>query len=226
VPAAVVGILLIGMALQFIWHGIRPAPLAAARALPPAMEREVARVLAFGDDVVLARALMLWLQAFDNQPGVSIPFAELDFDRVEQWLKLITQIDPSAQYPYLAAARVYGSVTEPDRQRQMFEFVYRAFLAAPGERWRWLAHASLVAKHQLKDLELALRYARALTEHAQSNNFPAWARDMSVILLQEMGEVEAAKALIGALLENDQITDLHELRFLVGRLRELAQGQP
>ncbi len=41
VPAAVVGILLIGMALQFIWHGIRPAPLAAARALPPAMEREV-----------------------------------------------------------------------------------------------------------------------------------------------------------------------------------------
>lgn len=224
-PAAILGLLLVGLVLQGAWHGQQPPPEARARDLPPVMDESVARVLAFGDEVAFARASMLWLQGFDNQPGISIPFAELDFDRVVQWLNLVADLDPRAQYPYLVATRVYGNVRDPQRQRLMLDFVHRKFLEAPHERWRWLAHASIVAKHQLKDLDLALRYASTLTEHAAGHGIPAWARDMSVILLQEMGEVEAAKVLIGAMLESGDITDLYELRFLIGRLQELERGQ-
>ncbi len=166
---------------------------------------------------------MIWLQAFDNQPGVSIPFADLDYAKVEQWLRASLALDPSSHYPLLAAARVYGSVRDPNRKRIMLEFVYRRFLEDPNHRWRWLAHACFVAKHQLKDLPLALRYADELQRRASGPRVPFWARDLKLVLLQEMGEIEAAKGLIARLLKGGQITDPTELSFLQSRLDELIE---
>jgi hypothetical protein len=225
VPIWALGLLAAGLALQAAWHLWRPVPQARAEALPPAPPAAWLQVAAAGEPVSLGKALMLWLQAFDNQPGVSIPFRELDYRRVRDWLARILALDPRGQYPLLAASRLYGEVPDPDRQRLMLEFVYAQFLLAPDERWPWLAHAAILARHRLGDLPLALRYARAITERATAASVPAWARDMTIVVLEDLGELEAARVLIGGLLDSGRVRDPHEVRFLDARLKALeARG--
>ena len=165
-PVAVRVILAAALAVQIGWHARQPDPRAEAQALRPAPPAAVLRLAALGDETVLAKLLLLRLQAHDSQPGVSIPFMDLDYDRLAGWLDAIVDLDPRAGYPLLAAARLYGSVPDPARQRVMFDLVHRRFLEDPGRRWPWLAHVALLARHRLGDPALALRYTRALAEHA------------------------------------------------------------
>ncbi len=225
VPWPLWGLLGAALAAQVLWHGARPGPAAAARDLPPAPAAATVRVAALGEEAVAARLLMLWLQAFDNQPGVSIPFRQLDYGRVQAWLALALELDPKARYPLLVAARLYAEVPDEERQRSMLEFIHRAFLEDPDGRWRWLAHATILAKHRLGDLPLALRYARSLTRHATGPEVPFWARDMSIAVLEDMGELEAARVLVGGLLESGAITDPRELAFLERKLEALEAAE-
>ena len=222
VPRPVLVLLALGLAVQIGWHAWRPGPAARAQDLPAPPSEAGLRVMAAGDSVVFSKLLMLWLQAFDSQPGISVPFSRLDFDRVEDWLGRILALDPRSQYPLLAATRVYAAVPDPQKKRQMLAFVYDRFIEDPNVRWPWLAHAAIVARHQLEDPALALEYARAITHRATDPRVPAWARDMSVLLHEQLGEVEAARLLIAGLLESGRVTDPRELQFLVRRLEELA----
>jgi hypothetical protein len=223
VPLAVrvgAGLLLAVQALLSTWQ---PAPAASAQALPEIPATSVLRATSLGDPVPLAHLLTLYLQAFDNQPGISIPFVQLDYGRVEAWLSAALELDPAGQYPLLLAAQVYGQVPDPARQRRMLDFVYRRFQADPDRRWRWLAHATIMARHRLQDPQLALQYARALREQATGPHVPGWARQMEIFLHEQAGEYAAARALLGGLLDSGAVTDPHELRFLVERL-SLMQG--
>ncbi len=225
VPRSTVVLLVVGLLMQLLWHWYRPPPEARARDLPPPPGFTALHVVSLGDQPVLAKLLMLWLQAFDNQPGISIPFRELDYTRVIGWLERMLALDPDGEYPLLAAARLYGEVPVEEKQRAMLDFVHRQFLQKPNHRWRWLAHAVILAKHRLKDMPLAMAYARDLTTFATGPEVPFWARDMSIIVLEDMGELESARILIGGLLESGGINDPHEVRFLEKKLRELeSQG--
>ena len=225
VPVVVYGLLGLSLAAQLVWHSAQPPLDPRAQALPNAPTVPVTRLAALGDDAALSRVLSLWLQAFDNQSGVSVPFSSLDFSKVEAWLTTISELDPRSQYPFLAASRVYASVHDPERKKRMLEFVYRHFGQDPNQRWPWLAHVSIVARHQLKDLPLALKYAKSITEHASGPQVPGWARDMGALLLADMGEARAARVLIGGLIDSGRVTDEHELNFLLNRLAEL-EAQP
>ena len=85
--------------------------------------------------VGLAQALTLSLQAFDNQPGISIPFRDLDYGRVERWLAAILDLDPAGQYPLLMATHLYGQIPDPACNQRMYEFARRKFLEDPDRRW-------------------------------------------------------------------------------------------
>jgi hypothetical protein len=165
VPRPIVIALVLALGMQINWHVRLPKPTASAALLPNPLSAAQFQVLAFGEPVALAKLLMLWLQAFDNQPGISIPFKALDYDKVTVWLTRILELDPSGQYPLLVASRLYGAIPVPAKQRQMLEFVRQQFLAEPDARWPWLAHAVYIAKHRMRDLPLALEYARLLAEH-------------------------------------------------------------
>ena len=206
---------------QVAWSLSQPRTPPAAEALeaPPGLIE--ARLISLEEPLAYAKLMNLSLQAHDNQPGITLPFKRLDYHRVVGWLTLILQLDPEGQYPLLAASRLYAAVDDPARQRIMLDFVHRQFLLDPGRRWQWLAHASYIAKHQLRDLDLALRYAEALRLHATSKTVPAWARQMEIFLRAEMNQTDMAKVLLGALLDSGQVTDPSEYRFLAGRLREL-----
>ena len=221
VPAIVLAMLAASLGLQIAWQAAQPKPVARAEALEPPPAIAVLHVASLGEPVALAQLLTLYLQAFDNQPGISIPFRELDYRRVIEWLDTILALDPATQYPLLMATHLYGQVPDPARQRLMFDFVHTQFLRDPNRRWRWLANATLACKHRLKDLPLALQYAREITQLAPEA--PAWARQLHIILLEDMGEVESAKVMIGGLLDSGQIKDPYELRFLIDRLQSLKE---
>ena len=207
--------------LQISWGLLRPAAEARPEDLPAPPQVPQLRLAGLNDPIALAKVLMIWLQAFDNQPGISIPFNQLDYARLIEWLDRILALDERADYPLLAASRLYSQVPDDAKKRRMLEFVREKFLLAPDRRWQWLAHCIYVAKYQIKDLELALDYARTLQRNARSPAVPFWARDMEVYVLEDMGEIEAAKVLIGGLLENGEIEDPAEIRFLRDRLDQL-----
>jgi hypothetical protein len=46
---------------------------------------------------------------------------------------------------------------------------------------------------------------------------------MEIYVLEDMGEIESAKILIGGLLESGAITDAHEIQFLLDRLDRLER---
>ena len=181
--------------------------------------------IGIGEDVALAKLIMLGLQSYDNQPGISIPFAALDYGRLIGWLRAILTLDPDGAYPLLSASRIYSEVPDAQRQRAILDFVKESFLTDPNTRWPWMAHAVYVAKHRLGDMDLALAYARLLAAHATGPQVPHWARQMVIFVLEDMGEIEAAKVLLGGLLDSGQVSDPHERWFLSNRLEQLeAQG--
>jgi hypothetical protein len=192
VPRAVWLALLAALILQIAWQWAQPKPVASAVALSAPPPVAALRVAGLGEPVVLAQLMTLYLQAFDNQPGISIPFRDLDYRRVTQWLETILALDAAGQYPLLMAAELYSQ-------------------------------AAIIAKHRLHDDQLALRYARDIVRLAPAA--PGWARQMHIFILEDIGEVESAKILLGGLLASGEIKDERELHFLTERLEDLKNAE-
>ena len=223
VPRWVAALLAAAFCLQVAWQALQPRPLATAEALGMPPPASTLRVASLGEPIALAQQLTLYLQSFDNQPGISIPFRDLDYQRVTQWLATILALDPVGQYPLLMAAQVYSQVPDQARERLMLEFVHQQFMRDPDRRWRWLAHAAIMAKHRLHDTALALGYARDITRHAKAA--PNWARQMQIFILEDIGELESARILLGGLLAGGEIKDERELHFLTERLEAMKTAE-
>jgi hypothetical protein len=203
------------------WQNTRHLRGPSAADLPPPPRLEVLRLASLGEPQAAARITMLYLQAFDLGGSNSLPYRNLDYSRLIAWLKVILTLDPRSQYPLFAAARIYAEVPDPARSRMALEFLYEEFIKDPNRRWPWLAHAALVAKHRLGDLELARRYAAAIDRLTTASDVPLWAKQMQIFILEDMNELEAAKIMLGGLLESGAIRDPAEARFLRQRLDEL-----
>jgi hypothetical protein len=223
VPRLVFATLVTALSLHIGWQFTQPRPAARAAALevPPTVAS--LRIASMGEPVALAQLTTLYLQAFDNQPGISIPFRELDYQRVIEWLTAILALDPSGQYPLMLAAQVYAQVPDPERERLMLEFVHEQFKLDPNRRWRWLAHVTIMAKHRLHDDALALSYARDITRLAPAA--PSWARQMHIFILEDIGELESARIMLGGLLAGGEIKDERELHFLTERLKTMKNAE-
>ncbi len=219
VPPAVLALLAVTLCVQIAWHALQSPPVARAEALGVPMPAPALRAAALGEPIALAQFLTLYLQAFDNQPGISIPFQELDYGRVIRWLEAILDLDPGSQYPLLMASQLYGQVMDRAKQREMCDFVQARFERDPDRRWRWLAHCAIMAKHRLGDKALALSYADAIARKARHAS--NWARQMRIFILEDLGEREAATVLLGGLLAGGEVTDPSEIRFLMERLEGL-----
>lgn len=223
VPVSVKVFLVLALVLQLLWHGLQEPVVAKAENLPEPLSVNAYVMSSLDEPIAAAKFLNLWLQAFDNQPGASLSFHQLDYSRLTRWLDTILELDDRGHYPMLVAARVYGSINNIQKQRVMMDYIFKRFNEAPDKYWRWLAHAVITAKHELKDYELALKYADALATRTTAENVPYWARDMKIIVLEDMGELEAAKILVGALVESKEITDPYELNFLLQKITALEE---
>ena len=202
-----------GLAAQLGLQAALGPPRVAREALPPPPSPAALRLAAFGEEEAAARLGMLYLQAFDQR--------SLDYARLAGWLGALLELDPRSLYPLFVAARVHAEHPDPARVRTMLEFVYQEFLRDPDRRWPALAHAALLAKHRLKDLPLARRYAAAVQRNTRAPDVPLWARQMEIFILEDMNELEAARVMLGGLIASGTVTDPDEARFLQERLEAL-----
>lgn len=225
VPRAVLTVLLAGLITQIGMHRVQGPPQARGGDLPLPPTATVARLAAFGEPIAASKLMMLYVQAFDYRAGTQIAYRELDYGRLSGWLDAILTLDPPGQYPLFLASRVYAEVPDPAKARRMLELVYEAYLRDPNRRWPWLAHATLVAKHQLKDLPLARRYAAALQSHTTTPDAPLWVRQMEPFILEDMNELESARVLLGGLIASGQIKDERDLRLLERHLETIEARQ-
>jgi hypothetical protein len=223
VPAWLWAGLALAVAGQMALQGLRPAPAAGGSDLPPAPTGAALRAASLGEPAAGTRLAMLYVQAFDLGAGNTLPYRRLDYGRLRGWLRAILETDPRSAVSLFAAARIYAEVDDPARARQMLDFVHQAFLEDPNRRWPWLAHAAYLAKHRLRDLPLALRYAADLERLTTDPGIPLWARQMQIFIAEDMGELEAAKIMLGGLLESGKLEDPGEREFLKGRLEELER---
>jgi hypothetical protein len=214
--------LLACLALQLALRASEPAAPPSAEDLPPPPRAATLRLAGLGESAAAARLAMLYLQAFDLHAGNELAYRRLDYARLVAWLRAILDTDPRSDYPLFAAARVYAEVPDERRARMMLEFVYEEFAKDPDRRWPWLAHAALLAKHRLRDLPLALRYATALERQTTGTDVPLWAKQMEIFILEDMNELDAARIMLGGLLETGRIADPAERRFLQWRLEQLG----
>ena len=223
VPKWVILALLILLVSQITYHAITINLIAEIKPLGSPPHKHYLALSGLSDRILTAKMLMLRLQSHDNQPGVSISFIKLDYDRLTEWLGVIQALDEDSHYALLSASRLYSKVLDNDKKRIMLDFVKQKYLKRPNQRWRWMAHCVYVAKYEIQDLNLALEYARLIRENTSREVAPAWATQMELFILEDLDQIESAKILIGGLLESGDITDEHELRFLHQRLEELEE---
>ena len=222
VPVVISLVLAFSICVQVLWSLQKDATNVEEKILPEPPRQRILLLLGLNDPLVISRIAMLWLQAFDNQAGISVPFKNLDYTTITQWLDLCLQLDPKSQYPLLASSRLYTLVNDEEKVREMINFTYEKFLEDPVGRWKWIAHSIYIAKHRLNDLETALLFARALRLNTLEGEAPYWARHMEVYITEDLGDIEATKILIGGLLESGTVTDPNEIKFLTNRLKQIA----
>ena len=181
------------------------------------------RGLAMGSEQLFGYLLALRLQLHDNQAGQHFHYSLIDYDRLIDWLDRITEISTGTEYPMLLASRVYSSTQDHQSLRQVLAFIERRFDDDPQLHWRRLAEASIIAKHRLGDIDLALALARKLARQPASVGMPNWARDFEFLLLADLNELESAIAMIQALLQTESVNDADERRFLQSKLLEFQQ---
>ncbi|MCH9758995.1 MAG: hypothetical protein K0U19_07845 [Proteobacteria bacterium] len=183
----------------------------------------VLSLLALGEPATLAKLLVLRIQAFDNQPGVSVPFNELDYYKLGLWLDEAVLLDERAEYPHFLMSKIYASVKDETRQYQAVEWMWLQFLRDPNERWWWMAHTTSMVKNILKNDAMALEMARDLRNATDPEKIPGWARQMEAFFLDNQNEFDAAAAILQNQLESGDITDPQEFGFLVERLQGIIE---
>ncbi len=181
-------------------------------------------LLSLGEAPLASYAMNIYIQTFDSQAQKSLGIRTLDHPAIRQWLAQAITINPTSSYALLLASRVYASAANPVDARKTLEFVHQHFLSSPEQNWPWLAHAVHVARYELGDIELAKRYAKSLAEHGTSPKIPSWAKQLEIFLLEANNETEAARQLLGRLIDSGQIKDTSELQFLISRLQQLNAG--
>jgi hypothetical protein len=224
IPRSLLAGFLILLGLQILLHQSAMRQTAASyRPLTTPFASSVYGGLSMGSEQLFSYLLSIRLQLHDNQAGKHIRYSQLNYERLVDWLDQIYQLNPQSEYPMMLASRVYSQTRDKARLRIILEYIDRTFVRNPQLHWRRLAEASVIAKHQLGDLQLALQMAEKLSSQPASIIMPSWARDMQFILLGDMNEFETAITIIVALLQSDAVNDPDEARFLKEKLLYFQQ---
>ncbi len=223
-PVPLLGFFLVAICSQILFHYHGKAGRESGyQALTSPLQASTYRGIAMGSGRLLSRLLAIRLQLHDNQMGRHFNYDRIDYELLVEWLQRISEVDPRSEYPMMLAARIYSQTRDEGRMRLVLEFIERGFDQAPQLHWRRLTEASLLAKHGLGDLNLALRLAEKLARQPAAIEMPPWARDMRFLLLADMNEFESAIAIIEAMLQTDAVKDPDEKRFLQEKLLAFQQ---
>lgn len=193
--------------------------------IPPAPSENTAAGITLGDRQFAYRSGALTLQNLGDTGGRTIPLKDMDYTKLGQWFHLLDSLDPVSNHVPLIAAYYFGGIQASeetsDKIRIIIDYLAKIGDSLEHDKWRWLAHAAFLARHKTGDMDYALKLANQLAALDPGTNIlPLWARHMPALLLSEMDQKDAARALLEAVLLTG--TNLHpnEANFLRAYLIE------
>lgn len=195
--------ILLGLALIInlvFWFSIRGVQ-AKWTNVPPPPDKKYAAAYGLGDKTFAYRLNGIMIQNFGDTGGRVTSLKDYNFENLAKWFFLQHYLDPNSDYIPYVASYLFGSLQEPEKYRPVLSYLETVGTMPQGEKWRWLAHATFMARYTIKDLDLALRLAEKLAALA-NENMPAWATNMPAFILAAQGEKEAAYALLLEILKS------------------------
>ena len=213
IPRGALAAVLIALGLQgAFWWQTRELQ-AGWEGVPPAPSHQVAKALAMGDGQFLYRAATFVLQNMGDEGGDVTPLREYDYQRLGQWFSLLDRFDPKSEFLPVLVGYYFSQSQNPDDVRIVISFLAHIAIRDPERNWRWLAHAIYLARHRVKDMNLALSLAYRMAAMA-SPGIPIWARQMPAFVLAEVGEREAARDLMEAIMDSQIDLEPSEIEFM------------
>lgn len=213
IPKATLAAVLVALAAQAAFalqtHDIR----VGWPGVPAVPGREVARALAFGDGQLFYRTVTFSLQNMGDEGGRVTPLKDYDYQRLDQWFRLLESLDHTSRYLPVLAGYYFSQSQETADVRIVIDFLRDIAARRPAHNWRWLAHAVYLARHRVEDQELALDLARELAA-IDAEEMPIWTKQMPAFVMAEVGHKEAARDLLEAIMASDENLSQAEVEFM------------
>jgi len=190
-------------ALRAEWQEVRLAAPSAA----------LVDMLRVADTQFAYRAMALGLQNAGDFAGEMTPLNGFDYVRLTGWFTLLSGIDPDSQYIPSLAGYYYGQSRNPDQVRAIVTYLQQLAAKNPQKHWRWLAYSVYLARHHIKDQALALDLAYQLAA-LPVVDMPVWTRQMPAFVLADIGENEAARDILEAILATSPGLQQSEQNFI------------
>lgn len=169
--------------------------------VPPVPSMLSATSPTLGDTQFASRVISIMIQNLGNTGGRITPIKNYDFEKLGEWFMLHHSLDSHSDIVPYMAAHYFSASQDPTKIRPVIDYLRVAGNSAEGEKWRWLAQAAYLSRFKLKDLDLALEIAQELSV-LPNDNVPEWARHLTVNVLNQRGEKEAALQLMLSLLKD------------------------
>jgi len=170
--------------------------------VPPPPTSQSAAMVSLGDPEIAYRLFGYFLQNAGNTGGKYESLRNYDYAMLEQWFMVADDLNPRSDLvPFLAAFYFGVLYDEPEKMRHVARYLAKAGMAPYPEKWRWLAHAAYLARHQVKDLPLALEYANTLANHP--GDVAIWGRQMPAFVQLGMDNKQASYEIMRKILITD-----------------------
>ena len=213
IPRGALAAVLITLSLQAtFWWQTRELQ-AGWEGVPPAPSNQVAKALAMGDGQFLYRAATFVLQNMGDEGGRVTPLKDYDYRRLGRWFSLLDKFDPESEFLPVLVGYYYSQSQNPDDVRIVISFLAHIAIRDPDRNWRWFAHAIYLARHRVKDMDLALSLAYRMAA-IKGPGIPVWAQQMPAFVLADVGKMEAARDLMEAIMDSQPNLEPAELQFM------------
>ncbi len=203
--------LLLVVQMLYWWQvkGIRPE----LEVVPPPPTPTMVAVDAMGDGEWYFRTRALYLQNFGDTFGRFTPLKKYDYADLAAWWYALDGQDARSDVVAALASYYFSQTQQIQDLRYNIRYLEQHADRDPLHKWWWYANAVYLANHKLRDKPLALRLAYKLAM-VQGEDLPQWTRQMPAFIHEQMGEREAAYALISAILQEAEELQPHELNFI------------
>lgn len=185
----------------------------AGPALPPVLSGSALRLAALGDTQFAFRNRAFALQHAGNLGGQIVPYGQMDYHRLEAWLRRLDQLDSRSLLAPMMAAYLYSGSQNVADIAILVDYLSARAARDPAREWRWQVHAFYLARYRLEDNERALALANELSTWS-APTIPGWTRQLRIVVLRDLGRKDAARALARSLLETDLSLSEAERRLL------------
>lgn len=200
--------LLAQITLWFYTRNIKPEMYI----VPPVPGATEVQALSFGDNQFYFRVLAFQIQNAGDTFGRFTALKQYDYKKLSMWFTLLDSLDRESNFIPALASYYFSQTQNTSDVRYVIDYLVAHSEHDLQKNWWWMAQAVYLAQHRLKDKHLALELAYKLA--AIPGDLPIWARQMPAFIHEDLGEKEAALAIIMGIAENVENLSPGEINFM------------